>query len=76
MLRIEFSTTYSSSQNVAHQLGRGESDEELSKRSLWFFRHLIESHVRFNPGTEPTLSDDNRLFIRDEMLRLRAISLR
>jgi len=58
--------------NVEHQLVRGGVDGELLQRSLWFFRHLIESHVHFNPGTEPTLSDDNRLFIRDEMLRLKA----
>ena len=56
---------------MAHQLGRGGSGE-LLKLSLWFFSHLIESHVLFNPGTEPTLSDDNRLFIRDEVRRLKA----
>jgi len=55
--------------DVAALLGR-VSGEDVLRLSLWFCRHLIESHVHFNPGTEPTLSDDNRLFIRNEMKRM------
>jgi len=55
--------------DVAALLGR-VSGEDVLRLSLWFCRHLIESHVHFNPGTEPTLSDDNRLFVRNEMKRM------